>query len=163
MEALGLEDEEYITARFAGGEELTRNIAAEATMAAGYLGEPNPTKIFMKFEAHENESHAVRWSPVERMVATGGADRKVKLWDIGRGRLMQPCQKVLLFFYIYSSGGNEPRAVLSGSSAGINSVDFDSTGAYILGTSNDYGARVWTVMDHRLRVSIELVLNLFDN
>lgn len=53
--------------------------------------------------------------------------------------------------------------MLSGSSAGINSVDFDSTGAYILGTSNDYGARVWTVMDHRLRVSIELVLNLFDN
>lgn len=50
--------------------------------------------------------------------------------------------------------------MLSGSSAGINSVDFDSTGAYILGTSNDYGARVWTVMDHRLRVSIELALNL---
>lgn len=43
--------------------------------------------------------------------------------------------------------------MLSGSSAGINSVDFDSTGAYILGTSNDYGARVWTVMDNRLRVS----------
>lgn len=53
--------------------------------------------------------------------------------------------------------------MLSGSSAGINSVDFDSTGAYILGTSNDYGARVWTVMDHRLRVSIELVLHLFNN
>ncbi|XP_033244581.1 autophagy-related protein 16 isoform X6 [Drosophila miranda] len=86
----------------------------------------------MKFEAHENESHAVRWSPVERMVATGGADRKVKLWDIGKN-------------------STEPRAVLSGSSAGINSVDFDSTGAYILGTSNDYGARVWTVMDNRLR------------
>lgn len=50
--------------------------------------------------------------------------------------------------------------MLSGSSAGINSVDFDSTGAYILGTSNDYGARVWTVMDHRLRVSNELALNL---
>lgn len=52
-----------------------------------------------------------------------------------------------------SLGSTEPRAVLSGSSAGINSVDFDSTGAYILGTSNDYGARVWTVMDNRLRVS----------
>jgi len=51
------------------------------------------------------------------------------------------------------SDSTEPRAILSGSSAGINSVDFDSTGAYILGTSNDYGARVWTVMDNRLRVS----------
>lgn len=87
MEALGLEDEEYITARFAGGDiDPMRTAAMENHKATGYLGEPNPTKIFMKFEAHENESHAVRWSPVERMVATGGADRKVKLWDIGRGK-----------------------------------------------------------------------------
>ncbi|XP_017865674.1 PREDICTED: autophagy-related protein 16 isoform X2 [Drosophila arizonae] len=138
MEALGLNDEEYISARFMGGEAVhdvvrpNTNTSIETLKAAGYLGQPNPTKIFMKFEAHENESHAVRWSPVERMVATGGADRKVKLWDVGKG-------------------STEPRAVLSGSSAGINSVDFDSTGAYILGTSNDYGARVWTVMDNRLR------------
>ncbi|XP_030557870.1 autophagy-related protein 16 isoform X2 [Drosophila novamexicana] len=138
MEALGLNDEEYISARFTAGEighdiaRIGANMSMETLKAAGYLGQPNPTKILMKFEAHENESHAVRWSPVERMVATGGADRKVKLWDIGKS-------------------STEPRAVLSGSSAGINSVDFDSTGAYILGTSNDYGARVWTVMDNRLR------------
>uniref|UniRef100_A0A1A9UM85 WD_REPEATS_REGION domain-containing protein n=1 Tax=Glossina austeni TaxID=7395 RepID=A0A1A9UM85_GLOAU len=94
----------------------------------------NPSTIFMKFDAHENESHAVRWSPIERVLATGGADRKVKLWDVGKA-------------------SPEPRAVLSGSSAGINSVDFDSTGSYIIGTSNDYGARVWTVGDNRLRVS----------
>ncbi|XP_022211008.2 autophagy-related protein 16 isoform X2 [Drosophila obscura] len=133
MEAIGLDDTEYINARFTAGEvcETTR-ASIDALKATGYLGQANPTKILMKFEAHENESHAVRWSPVERMVATGGADRKVKLWDIGKN-------------------STEPRAVLSGSSAGINSVDFDSTGAYILGTSNDYGARVWTVIDNRLR------------
>ncbi|KAH8247649.1 hypothetical protein KR038_007583 [Drosophila bunnanda] len=135
MEAIGLDDNEYISARFtAGGEvgDITGRSTIDALKATGYMGQANPTKILMKFEAHENESHAVRWSPVERMVATGGADRKVKLWDIGKN-------------------STEPRAVLSGSSAGINSVDFDSTGAYILGTSNDYGARVWTVMDNRLR------------
>ncbi|SPP89955.1 autophagy-related protein 16 isoform X1 [Drosophila guanche] len=133
MEAIGLDDTEYINARFTAGEvcETTR-ASIDALKATGYLGQANPTKILLKFEAHENESHAVRWSPVERMVATGGADRKVKLWDIGKN-------------------STEPRAVLSGSSAGINSVDFDSTGAYILGTSNDYGARVWTVIDNRLR------------
>ncbi|EDW53416.1 GM12216 [Drosophila sechellia] len=133
MEAIGLDDNEYISARFTAGEIAENSRASIDTLkATGYLGQANPTKILMKFEAHENESHAVRWSPVERMVATGGADRKVKLWDIGKN-------------------STEPRAVLSGSSAGINSVDFDSTGAYILGTSNDYGARVWTVMDNRLR------------
>ncbi|KAH8247036.1 hypothetical protein KR032_007450 [Drosophila birchii] len=135
MEAIGLDDNEYISARFTAGGEVgdpTSRSSIDALKATGYMGQANPTKILMKFEAHENESHAVRWSPVERMVATGGADRKVKLWDIGKN-------------------STEPRAVLSGSSAGINSVDFDSTGAYILGTSNDYGARVWTVMDNRLR------------
>ncbi|XP_043070978.1 autophagy-related protein 16 isoform X2 [Drosophila grimshawi] len=140
MEALGLDDEEYINARFTAGEtshDLRRSI--DTMKAAGYLGQPNPTNILMKFEAHENESHAVRWSPVGRMVATGGADRKVKLWDIGKGS------------YCLRKSATEPRAVLSGSSAGINSVDFDSTGSYVLGTSNDYGARVWTVMDNRLR------------
>ncbi|EDX14908.1 GD17638 [Drosophila simulans] len=138
MEAIGLDDNEYISARFTAGEIAENSRASIDTLkATGYLGQANPTKILMKFEAHENESHAVRWSPVERMVATGGADRKVKLWDIGKN-------------------STEPRAVLSGSSAGINSVDFDSTGAYILGTSNDYGARVWTVMDNRLRLRSDL-------
>ncbi|XP_030370056.1 autophagy-related protein 16 isoform X2 [Scaptodrosophila lebanonensis] len=132
MDALGMGDDDYISGRFSAGEAETARPSIDTLKAAGYLGQPNPTKIIMKFEAHENESHAVRWSPVERMVATGGADRKVKLWDVGKA-------------------STEPRAVLSGSSAGINSVDFDSTGTYILGTSNDYGARVWTVMDNRLR------------
>lgn len=28
--------------------------------------------------------NAVRWSPVEHIVATGGADRKVHLWDVSK-------------------------------------------------------------------------------
>lgn len=44
-------------------------------------------------------------------------------------------------------------AVLTGCNQGINSIDFDSTGTYVIGTSNDKGVRVWTVADHRLRVS----------
>jgi hypothetical protein len=38
---------------------------------------------------------------------------------------------------------------------GINSVDFDTTGTMILGTSNDFATRVWTVVDQRLRVSAQ--------
>jgi len=89
MEAIGLDDNEYISARFTAGAEIGENSRAsiDTLKATGYMGQANPTKILMKFEAHENESHAVRWSPVERMVATGGADRKVKLWDIGKSEL----------------------------------------------------------------------------
>lgn len=85
-------------------------------------------------DAHDGEVNAVRWSPIERLVATGGADRKVKLWDVGKGIM-------------------EPRGTLVGSNAGINSVDFDSTGNMIMGTSNDFATRVWTVVDQRIRVS----------
>lgn len=47
----------------------------------------------------------------------------------------------------------ESRGTLIGSNAAVNSVDFDSTGAMVLATSNDYASRVWTVADQRLRVS----------
>ncbi|KAH1013188.1 hypothetical protein HUJ05_012210, partial [Dendroctonus ponderosae] len=45
-----------------------------------------PTKVAVKFDAHDGEVNAVKWSPVDRLVATGGADRKVKLWDISKGQ-----------------------------------------------------------------------------
>lgn len=43
--------------------------------------------------------------------------------------------------------------MLVGSNAGVMAVDFDSSGTMILGASNDYASRVWTVADQRLRVS----------
>ncbi|KAL7288499.1 hypothetical protein TKK_0017464 [Trichogramma kaykai] len=91
-----------------------------------------PTKIAMKFNAHEGEVNAVRWSPTDRILATGGADRKVKLWDIAKGSY-------------------ECKGMLMGSNAGVMSVDFDSGGNYVLGASNDFASRVWTVADLRLR------------
>ncbi|KAJ1529756.1 hypothetical protein ONE63_006505 [Megalurothrips usitatus] len=94
-----------------------------------------PSKAISRFEAHEQEVNAVKWSSLERLVATGGADRKVKLWDISKG------------------GQHENKGVLVGSNAAVMSIDFDSTGTLILGASNDFATRVWTVSDHRLRVS----------
>ncbi|CAA9997087.1 unnamed protein product [Nesidiocoris tenuis] len=35
-------------------------------------------------DAHEGEVSAVKWSPVDRVVATGGADRKIRLWDTSK-------------------------------------------------------------------------------
>lgn len=91
-----------------------------------------PSKANVKFDAHDGEVNAVKWSPVDRLVATGGADRKVKLWDI-------------------SKGSYESKGVLVGSNAGVMAVDFDSSGNLILGASNDFASRVWTVNDQRLR------------
>ncbi|XP_063906656.1 autophagy-related protein 16-1 isoform X2 [Zophobas morio] len=91
-----------------------------------------PTKACVKFDAHDGEVNAVKWSPLDRLVATGGADRKVKLWEISKGTC-------------------ESKGMLVGSNAGVMAVDFDSTGTLILGASNDYASRVWTVADQRLR------------
>lgn len=38
-------------------------------------------------DAHDGVVSAVKWSPVDRMVATGGEDRKVKLWDVSKGKV----------------------------------------------------------------------------
>ncbi|KAJ7426100.1 Autophagy-related protein 16-1 [Willisornis vidua] len=50
-------------------------------------------------------------------------------------------------------GGNrcEPKGSLSGSNAGITSIEFDSAGSYLLAASNDFASRIWTVDDNRLR------------
>ncbi|XP_053974020.1 autophagy-related protein 16-1 isoform X1 [Hylaeus volcanicus] len=91
-----------------------------------------PTKVSVTFNAHDGEVYAVKWSPVDRILATGGADRKVKLWNV-------------------TKVSSESRGTLVGSNAGVMSVDFDSTGTLILGASNDYASRVWTVNDLRLK------------
>ncbi|XP_032515642.1 autophagy-related protein 16 isoform X2 [Danaus plexippus] len=98
-----------------------------------YYATTLPTKVLSSFDAHDGEVNAVKWSPTDRLVATGGADRKVKLWDVSKMGLV------------------ENKGALVGSNAGVMSVDFDATGVYIVGASNDFASRVWTVGDQRLR------------
>ncbi|XP_042889895.1 autophagy-related protein 16-like [Penaeus japonicus] len=91
-----------------------------------------PAKAYLRFDAHDGEVNSVCFSPQGKIVATGGADRKLKLWDISRANV-------------------EARGVLTGSNAGVTAIDFDAEESLILGASNDFASRVWTVMDHRLR------------
>uniref|UniRef100_A0A6I8S4P7 Autophagy related 16 like 1 n=1 Tax=Xenopus tropicalis TaxID=8364 RepID=A0A6I8S4P7_XENTR len=86
---------------------------------------------FLK-DAHDGEVNAVRFSPGSRLLATGGMDRRVKLWDV----IGNKC---------------EAKGSLTGSNAGITSIEFDSAGSYLLAASNDFASRIWTVDDYRLR------------
>ncbi|XP_028130460.1 autophagy-related protein 16-1 [Diabrotica virgifera virgifera] len=111
----------------------TRGSPEELTEGYGPLCTSNlPASLNVKFDAHEGEVSAVKWSPLEKLLATGGADRKLKLWEISKG--------------CYDSKGT-----LVGSNAGVMAIDFDSSGSLILGASNDYATRVWTIADQRLR------------
>uniref|UniRef100_A0A672SRG7 APG16-like 1 n=1 Tax=Sinocyclocheilus grahami TaxID=75366 RepID=A0A672SRG7_SINGR len=91
-----------------------------------------PSTALHVFDAHDGEVNAVRFSPGSRLLATGGMDRRVKLWEVVSGRC-------------------EPKGVLTGSNAGITSIEFDSAGSYLLAASNDFASRIWTVDDYRLR------------
>lgn len=62
----------------------------------------------------------------------------------------------------FVSGTSESKGVLVGSNAGVMSVDFDSTGTLILGASNDFASRVWTVSDLRVKVS-DVTLRCLDS
>ncbi|KAB1279348.1 Autophagy-related protein 16-1 [Camelus dromedarius] len=83
-------------------------------------------------DAHDGEVNAVQFSPGSRLLATGGMDRRVKLWEVFGDK-------------------SEFKGSLSGSNAGITSIEFDSAGSYLLAASNDFASRIWTVDDYRLR------------
>ncbi|XP_077063259.1 autophagy-related protein 16-1 isoform X3 [Siphateles boraxobius] len=104
--------------------------AAEAQSACADVRVPS-TALHI-FDAHDGEVNAVRFSPGSRLLATGGMDRRVKLWEVVSGRC-------------------EPKGALTGSNAGITSIEFDSAGTYLLAASNDFASRIWTVDDFRLR------------
>ncbi|XP_007519672.1 autophagy-related protein 16-1 isoform X2 [Erinaceus europaeus] len=91
-----------------------------------------PTTAMYVFDAHDGEVNAVQFSPGSRLLATGGMDRRVKLWEV----CGEKC---------------ELKGSLSGSNAGITSIEFDSAGSYLLAASNDFASRIWTVDDYRLR------------
>jgi autophagy-related protein 16-1 len=65
---------------------LSINEGAYAAAPTAFFGDDIPNKVHIKFDAHDGEVNAVKWSPLEKLVATGGADRKVKLWDVGKGK-----------------------------------------------------------------------------
>ncbi|KAK8400462.1 hypothetical protein O3P69_003253 [Scylla paramamosain] len=141
-EKLNLENDSILRKRQMLVEEQLKEAAREprqVTMDDKFACSPPlclmavlPSKAYHKFDAHDGEVNSVCFSPQGRILATGGVDRKLKLWDIGHAVV-------------------EARGILTGSNAGVTAIDFDAEESLILGASNDFASRVWTVADHRLR------------
>lgn len=95
-----------------------------------------PSRVLFTQEAHDGEVYALKWvSGLDKfrrndVLATGGGDRKVKLWMI-----TQTSATALETF--------------TNSNAAISSIDVD--GEYLLASSNDFASRLWTINDSRLR------------
>lgn len=97
-----------------------------------------PEVVEMSFDAHAEGSTAVKWyscaSPHDHYIATGGQDRKVKVWKIT------------------DADSNPVGEALQGSNSSITSIDVD--GDAILASSNDFATRVWSLSSHRLNLTL---------
>nr|XP_020442164.1 autophagy-related protein 16-2-like isoform X2 [Monopterus albus] len=87
-----------------------------------------PARALQVLEAHEQGINAVRFSSSSVLLATGGTDRVVKLWEVRAGSLTH-------------------RATLDGSTEGITCIEFDPTGLRVLAASYDKSALLWQLDD----------------
>ncbi|KAM4742317.1 ATG16 autophagy related 16-like 2 isoform 2-T2 [Anableps anableps] len=94
-----------------------------------------PARPLQVLEAHEQGINAVRFSFGSDLLATGGTDRVIKLWDVRAGSLTH-------------------RATLDGSTEGITCVEFDPTGRRILAASHNKSALLWRLDDSVPKVTL---------
>ncbi|XP_051253906.1 protein Atg16l2 isoform X2 [Dicentrarchus labrax] len=87
-----------------------------------------PVRARQVLEAHEQGINAVRFSSSSDLLATGGTDRVIKLWEVRAGSLTH-------------------RATLEGSTEGITCIEFDPMGRRILAASYDKSALLWRLED----------------
>ncbi|RAL01359.1 WD40 repeat domain-containing protein [Aspergillus ibericus CBS 121593] len=90
---------------------------------------PKPDKVnyHQKYllRGHLRGVSAVRFSPDSSMIASGGADGAVKVWDTGTGRLIH---------------------TFEGHLAGISTISWSPDGATIASGSDDKTIRLWNVL-----------------
>ncbi|XP_030008251.1 ATG16 autophagy related 16-like 2 isoform X2 [Sphaeramia orbicularis] len=87
-----------------------------------------PVRALQVLDAHEQGINTVKFSSSSDLMATGGTDRLIKLWDVRAGLLTH-------------------RSTLDGSTEGVTCVDFDPTGLRILAASYDKSALLWRLDD----------------
>ncbi|XP_070281670.1 protein Atg16l2 isoform X2 [Myotis yumanensis] len=85
-----------------------------------------PTWAQDVLDAHLSEVNAVRFGPNSSLLATGGADRLIHLWNVVGGRL-------------------EANQTLEGAGSSITSVDFDPSGSQVLAATYSQAAQLWKV------------------
>jgi len=94
-----------------------------------------PDKVLSSVDAHDGEVFALKWGACDKrykgeILATGGSDRKIKLWQI-------------------SSSNIQLKETLVGSNGGITSIDIENDN--LLASSKDFTSRVWSISDGKLR------------
>ncbi|XP_077466857.1 protein Atg16l2-like [Stigmatopora argus] len=83
-----------------------------------------PARALHVLEAHEQDGNTVAFCSSSALLASGGTDRVVKIWEVQAGTLRH-------------------RTTLDGSTGGLTCVQFDPAGHRILAGSYDKSALLW--------------------
>lgn len=95
-----------------------------------------PERMLAHADAHDGDVYALKWSLSDsgrfkgELLATGGSDRKVKLWQLSSSTLLL-------------------KDTLIGCNGGITSIDTE--GDCLLASSYDFATRLWSISDGKLR------------
>uniref|UniRef100_A0A915A685 Autophagy-related protein 16 domain-containing protein n=1 Tax=Parascaris univalens TaxID=6257 RepID=A0A915A685_PARUN len=103
--------------------------------ASEFIGDIIPTKCAAKFECHDGEVNDVLWFPTGQYFATGGSDRKVRLFEMVNGK-------------------HEKKATLSGCNGSVMRIDFNLETRQVLAAGTDFAIRIWGVDDLRSKHSL---------
>ncbi|XP_030599752.1 ATG16 autophagy related 16-like 2 isoform X5 [Archocentrus centrarchus] len=94
-----------------------------------------PARALQVLDAHEQDINAVRFSSSSDLLATGGTDKVIKLWEVRAGLLTH-------------------RGTLDGSTEGITCIEFDPMGFRILAASYNKSAMLWQLGDSVPKVTL---------
>ncbi|XP_078483492.1 autophagy-related protein 16-1 [Ciona intestinalis] len=96
-----------------------------------------PQVSVCKWRAHESEVTATRFSSSGGILATGGSDRFIHIWN-----------------FIGGSDKSRLQYTLRGSNGGITDIDMGPQDQILAASSNDYATRIWTIETQRLKLTL---------
>jgi serine/threonine protein kinase len=105
-------------------------------------GEANPWRYVQSIAGHEGPITALAFAPDGQLLVTGGTDRSIKLWNLGRGEPLHTFPGRSLWF----GNGHGDR---------VHSLVFTDEGDTLVSGSDDGLVKLWDIPNRKLKATLE--------